>query len=94
MLKSNKAFQSEFDRRISQALETAKGKWQTDYDAKLADEIKKVQSESESSLNAKIAEYEEKIKYRKGAITAAYFNTFDDNFVMNGYGKKYKEQGI
>ena len=61
MLKSNKAFESEFDRRISQALETAKGKWQTEYDAKLADEIKKVQSESESSLNAKIAEYEEKI---------------------------------
>lgn len=33
-----------------------------------------------------IAEYEEKIKYRKGAITAAYFNTFDDNFVMNVQG--------
>ena len=61
MLKSNKAFQSEFDRRISQALETAKGKWQTEYDAKLADEIKKVQTESETSFNAKIAEYEEKI---------------------------------
>ncbi len=30
--------------------------------------------------------YEEKIKYRKGAITAAYFNTFDDNFVMNVQG--------
>lgn len=33
-----------------------------------------------------IAGYEEKIKYRKGAITAAYFNTFDDNFVMNVQG--------
>lgn len=33
-----------------------------------------------------IAEYEEKIKYRKGVITAAYFNTFDDNFVMNVQG--------
>lgn len=33
-----------------------------------------------------IAEYEEKINYRKGAITAAYFNTFDDNFVMNVQG--------
>ncbi len=33
-----------------------------------------------------IAEYEEKIKYRKGAITAAYFNAFDDNFVMNVQG--------
>ena len=33
-----------------------------------------------------IPEYEDKIKYRKGAITAAYFNTFDDNFVMNVQG--------
>ncbi|MBP3445922.1 MAG: family 78 glycoside hydrolase catalytic domain [Clostridia bacterium] len=33
-----------------------------------------------------IAEYEEKISYRKGVITAAYFNTFDDNFVMNVQG--------
>lgn len=36
--------------------------------------------------NEDIAEYEEKIKYRKGAIAAAYFNTFDDNFVMNVQG--------
>lgn len=33
-----------------------------------------------------VAEYEEKINYRKGVITAAYFNTFDDNFVMNVQG--------
>lgn len=33
-----------------------------------------------------IAEYEEKIRYRKGAFTAAYFNTFDDNFIMNVQG--------
>ncbi|MBR2869543.1 MAG: family 78 glycoside hydrolase catalytic domain [Clostridia bacterium] len=33
-----------------------------------------------------IAEYDEKINYRKGVITAAYFNTFDDNFVMNVQG--------
>lgn len=33
-----------------------------------------------------IPEYEEKIKYRKGAINAAYFNAFDDNFVMNVQG--------
>lgn len=33
-----------------------------------------------------IPEYEEKIAYRKGAITAAYFNTFDHNFVMNVQG--------
>ena len=33
-----------------------------------------------------IAAYEEKIVYRKRAITAAYFNTFDGNFVMNVQG--------
>ena len=33
-----------------------------------------------------IPEYEKKIAYRKGAITAAYFNTFDDNFIMNVQG--------
>ena len=33
-----------------------------------------------------VAEYEEKIALRKRAITAAYFNTFDGNFVMNVQG--------
>ncbi len=33
-----------------------------------------------------IAEYKEKISYRKGAVTAAYFNAFDDNFIMNVQG--------
>ncbi|MBE6610621.1 MAG: hypothetical protein E7634_08125, partial [Ruminococcaceae bacterium] len=33
-----------------------------------------------------IAEYTEKIEYRKGAITAAYYNTFDFNFIMNVQG--------
>lgn len=33
-----------------------------------------------------IPAYAEKIAYRKGAITAAYFNTFDHNFVMNVQG--------
>jgi alpha-L-rhamnosidase len=35
---------------------------------------------------ADVAEYEEKITFRKRAITAAYFNTFDGNFVMNVQG--------
>lgn len=33
-----------------------------------------------------VAEYDEKIKMRKKAVTAAYFNTFDSNFVMNVQG--------
>jgi len=33
-----------------------------------------------------IAEYVEKINYRKEVITAAYFNKFDNNFIMNAQG--------
>lgn len=33
-----------------------------------------------------IPEYEEKIKLRKNAVRAAYFNAFDDNFIMNIHG--------
>lgn len=33
-----------------------------------------------------VAEYDEKIKLRKRAIQAAYYNTFDGNFVMNVQG--------
>ena len=36
--------------------------------------------------DADIAEYKEKIARRKQAITAAFFNTFDDNFIMNVQG--------
>ena len=33
-----------------------------------------------------IPEYEDKIKLRKNAVRAAYFNAFDDNFIMNIHG--------
>lgn len=33
-----------------------------------------------------VAEYNEKIRYRKGAFSAAYFNAFDNNFIMNVQG--------
>lgn len=33
-----------------------------------------------------IEEYKKKINYRKNAVRAAYFNAFDDNFVMNVQG--------
>lgn len=36
--------------------------------------------------NEDIAEFEEKIKMRKNAIRAAYFNAFDNNFIMNIQG--------
>lgn len=38
------------------------------------------------SKDADIAEYDKKIQLRKNAIQAAYFNTFDGNFIMNVQG--------
>ena len=36
--------------------------------------------------DADVPAYEEKINFRKNAIRAAYFNTFDNNFIMNAQG--------
>ena len=66
MLKSNKAFQSEFDRRVSQAIETAKGKWQTEYDAKIS-EFNTAKEKSDSEFQTKIADYEKRIGEHENA---------------------------
>lgn len=47
-----KEYQSEFDRRVSKALETAKGKWEKEY------ELKKTEAEKLAKMDA-----EEKAKY-------------------------------
>lgn len=53
LLKTDKAFQSEFDKRVAGAIATAKGKW--DEDAKLsADDLaKKKQTEAENALKTR-----------------------------------------
>lgn len=52
----NKDYQSEFDKRVAKALETARGKWETDYQAKI--EEAKTEAEKLAKMNA-----EQKAKY-------------------------------
>ena len=46
----DKKYQSEFDKRVAKALETAKGKWETDYQAKV--EEAKTEAEKLAKMNA------------------------------------------
>ena len=52
----DKKYQSEFDKRVAKALETARGKWETDYQAKV--EEAKTEAEKLAKMNA-----EQKAKY-------------------------------
>lgn len=53
----DKKYQSEFDKRVAKALETAKGKWEADYQAKI--EEAKTEAEKLAKMNAdQKAEYE------------------------------------
>lgn len=53
----DKKYQSEFDKRVAKALETAKGKWETDYQAKI--EEAKTEAQKLAKMNAdQKAEYE------------------------------------
>lgn len=56
LLGSNKDYQSEFDRRVAKALETAKTKWTTEYDEKL--QAEKNEAEKLAKMNA-----EQKLNY-------------------------------
>lgn len=56
-LLKDKTYQSEFDKRVAKALETAKGKWESDYQAKL--EAAKTEAEKMAAMNEKQkADYE------------------------------------
>ena len=56
-LLKDKAYQSEFDKRVAKALETAKGKWESDHQAKL--EEAKTEAEKMAAMNEKQkADYE------------------------------------
>ncbi len=57
-LLKDKTYQSEFDKRVAKALETAKGKWELDHQAKL--EAAKTEAEKMAAMNEKQkAEYEQ-----------------------------------
>lgn len=56
-LLKDKTYQSEFDKRVAKALETAKGKWESDHQAKL--EEVKTEAEKMAAMNEKQkADYE------------------------------------
>lgn len=50
LLKGNKDYQAEFDRRVSKGLETAKAKWQQEAEAKIAEA--KTEAEKLAKMNA------------------------------------------
>lgn len=57
----DKKYQSEFDKKVAKALETAKGKWETDYQAKI--EEAKTEAQKLAKMNAdQKAEYEQQKK--------------------------------
>lgn len=51
LLDGDKKYQSEFDKRVSQALETAKEKWQAEADAKRTEAEKLAKMDAEQKLN-------------------------------------------
>ena len=54
----DKKYQSEFDKRVAKALETAKSKWETDYQAKIQEA--KTEAEKLAKMNA-----DQKAEYKK-----------------------------
>lgn len=57
-LLKDKTYQSEFDKRVAKALETAKGKWESEYNSKL--EEAKTEAEKMAAMNEKQkADYEQ-----------------------------------
>ncbi len=64
-LLKDKSYQSEFDKRVNKALETAKGKWEADYNQKLED------AKSEAAKLAKM-NADEKAKYERDKQEADY----------------------
>lgn len=56
ILGANREYQSEFDRRVAKALDTAKDKWVADYTAKM--ELEKTEAEKLAKMNA-----EQKLNY-------------------------------
>lgn len=74
VLGSNKDYQSEFDRRMSKALETAKSKWQVEYDAKLQAEKSEAEKlakmDAEQKLNYELKKTRDELSKRTNELNA------------------------
>ena len=68
MLK-DKDMQSEFDKRVSKALETAKTKWQKDADEKLSEAKKLEKMNAEQKVEYQRKQTEEKLAKREAEVT-------------------------
>jgi len=71
-LLKNKDFQSEFDRRVTKALETAKGKWESEYQQKLEQEkseaARLARLSAEERAKEEFKKEQEKFKLEKGSF--------------------------
>lgn len=59
LLDGDKSYQSEFDKRVSQALETAKTKWQQEAEAKRTEAEKLAKMDAEQKLNYELKKFKE-----------------------------------
>ena len=69
MLKDNKDYQAELDRRITKALETAKIKWDKDAEDKLTEARKLEKMNAEQKADYQRKQLDEQLKAREAAIT-------------------------
>ena len=69
ILKENKDYQSELDRRITKALETAKAKWDKEAEEKLTEAKKLEKMNAEQKADYQRKQLDEQLKVREAAIT-------------------------
>lgn len=86
LLKNDKSFASEYDRRVTKAIMTAKEKWQKEYEDKFAQEMQTFTLESETKFNEQLSEYQKEIDSYKGKE-----NLYESKIFALGKGVKIEE---
>lgn len=84
LLKDNKGYQSEFDKRVAKALETSKAKWEKDYEAK---------KEAEKNEAERLAKMTEAEKYQE-ALKKIEAEKREAEAKLNAYELKNEAQKI
>lgn len=69
MLKNNKDYQSEFDKRINKALETARTKWEEKKAAELTEQAKLAKMTAEEKAKHEREKHEKQLQEREAEIT-------------------------
>lgn len=86
LLKNDKSFASEYDRRVTKAITTAKEKWQKEYEDKFAQEMQTFTLESETKFNEQLSEYQKEIDSYKEKE-----NVYESKIFALGKGVKIEE---